>query len=54
METVRRGCLEQRWVDYAINDGKSEGAFSYGTYDSHPFIMMSFRWQPEFNGHAGA
>ena len=39
---LRRGCLEQRWVDYAINDGKSEGAFSYGTYDSHPFIMMSF------------
>lgn len=39
---MRRGCLEQRWVDYAINDGKSEGAFSYGTYDSHPFIMMSF------------
>ncbi len=40
--TLRRGCLEQRWVDYAINDGKSEGAFSYGAYDSHPFIMMSF------------
>ncbi len=40
--TMRRGCLEERWVDYAINDGKSEGAFSYGTYDSHPFIMMSF------------
>ncbi len=42
VRTLRRGCLEQRWVDYAINDGKSEGAFSYGTYDSHPFIMMSF------------
>ena len=42
VDTLRRGCLEQRWVDHAINDGKSEGAFSYGTYDSHPFIMMSF------------
>ncbi|MCY3779695.1 MAG: oligoendopeptidase F [Chloroflexi bacterium] len=42
VNTMRRGCLEQRWVDYAINDGKSEGAFSFGTYDSHPFIMMSF------------
>ncbi len=40
--TMRRGCLEERWVDYAINEGKSEGAFSFGTYDSHPFIMMSF------------
>ena len=42
VKTMRRGCMEERWVDYAINDGKSEGAFSYGTYDSHPFIMMSF------------
>ena len=42
VSTMRRGCLEERWVDYAINDGKSEGAFSYGTYDSYPFIMMSF------------
>ena len=40
--TMKRGCLEKRWVDYAINEGKSEGAFSFGTYDSHPFIMMSF------------
>ena len=40
--TMRRGCLEARWVDYAINEGKSEGAFSFGTYDSMPFIMMSF------------
>ena len=39
---MRRGCLEERWVDYAINEGKSEGAFSFGTYDSYPFIMMSF------------
>ena len=40
--TMQRGCLEERWVDYAINEGKSEGAFSFGTYDSFPFIMMSF------------
>ena len=40
--TMRHGCLEERWVDYAINEGKSEGAFSFGTYDSYPFIMMSF------------
>ncbi len=39
---MKRGCLEERWVDYAINEGKSEGAFSFGTYDSHPFVMMSF------------
>ena len=42
VDVMRRGCLEERWVDYAINEGKSEGAFSFGTYDSMPFIMMSF------------
>ena len=42
VQQLRRGCLEERWVDYAINDGKSEGAFSDGSYDTHPFIMMSF------------
>ena len=42
VQTLRRGCLEERWVDYAINQGKSEGAFSDGAYDTHPFIMMSF------------
>jgi oligoendopeptidase F len=40
--TVRKGCLEQRWVDYAVNKGKRQGAFSYGTYDTFPFVMMSF------------
>lgn len=39
---MRQGCLEERWVDYAINQGKNEGAFSDGSYDTHPFIMMSF------------
>jgi len=42
VNTLLKGCLEERWVDYAINDGKSEGAFSDGSYDTHPFIMMSF------------
>ncbi len=41
-ETVRKGCLEQRWVDVLPNIGKTQGAFSYGTYDTHPFILMSW------------
>jgi oligoendopeptidase F len=40
--TLRRGCLEERWVDVYPNLGKREGAFSYGTPDTHPFIMMSY------------
>ena len=42
VRVMTKGCLEERWVDYAINEGKAEGAFSDGSYDSYPFIMMSF------------
>jgi oligoendopeptidase F len=42
VRTIRRGCLEERWVDYARNKGKSQGAFSYGTYDTAPCIMLSY------------
>ncbi len=39
---LRRGCLDERWVDYAVNKGKSQGAFSSGTYDTPPYILMSW------------
>ena len=39
---LRRGCLQERWVDWAPNKGKQNGAFSYGAPGTHPFIMMSF------------
>ena len=42
VNTLRKGCLEDRWVDYSLNLGKHQGAFSGGTYDTKPFIMMSF------------
>ncbi len=41
-DIVRRGCLVERWVDYAPNKGKQNGAFSFGAPGTHPFIMMSF------------
>ncbi len=39
---LRRGCLEERWVDIYPNKGKRMGAFSSGTAGTHPFIFMSF------------
>jgi oligoendopeptidase F len=39
---MRRGCLEDRWVDIYPNIGKRAGAFSDGTHDTMPFIMMSY------------
>lgn len=42
VNTLRRGCLEQRWVDVYPNQGKTQGAFSSGWQGTHPFIMMSY------------
>jgi oligoendopeptidase F len=42
VDILRRGCLEERWVDYARNRGKREGAFSSGSMGTRPFIMMSY------------
>ncbi|MBK6647605.1 MAG: oligoendopeptidase F [Anaerolineales bacterium] len=42
VDTVRQGCLKDRWVDSAPNAGKMNGAFSYGSPETHPFIMMSY------------
>jgi len=41
-ERLKKGCLEQRWVDVQPTLGKSSGAFSYGSRLTHPFIMMSW------------
>ena len=35
--------LESRWVDVYENEGKRAGAFSSGTYDTQPFIMMNYQ-----------
>jgi oligoendopeptidase F len=42
VSTVRRGCLEERWIDVYPNQGKMGGAFSAGAPGTHPFIVMSF------------
>lgn len=42
VRVLRQGCLQDRWVDRAVNVGKRQGAFSFGTFDTMPFIMMSY------------
>jgi oligoendopeptidase F len=39
---LRKGTLEERWVDRARNRGKRQGAFSSGVYDTNPFILISY------------
>lgn len=42
VSVLKKGCLEDRWVDIYPNQGKSGGAFSYGSPGTHPFILMSY------------
>ena len=40
--TLRRA-RKERWIDCYENVGKSSGAYSWGTYDSHPYVLMSYK-----------
>ncbi len=42
VDVMRRGCTTDRWVDRARNKGKRQGAFSWGSHGTQPFIMMSY------------
>ncbi len=35
--------LDSRWVDVYENRGKQSGAYSGGTYDTQPFILMNYQ-----------
>jgi len=39
---MRRGCLQERWVDYAPSKGKMQGAASSLRIEMPPFIFMGF------------
>ncbi len=42
VETARQG-LASRWVDVYETEGKKSGAYSWGAYTTHPFILMNFQ-----------
>ena len=42
VDTLRKG-LQGRWCDRYPNQGKQSGAFSYGTFDGDPYIMMNYK-----------
>lgn len=41
-QTLRRGLTTDRWCDRYPNLGKQSGAFSSGTYDAPPYILMNY------------
>ena len=42
VRVLRKGALEERWVDVYPNKGKRMGAFSAGVPGTFPFIFMSY------------
>ncbi len=34
--------FESRWVDVYETEGKGSGAFSWGSYTTHPFVLMNY------------
>ena len=42
-ETLARGLGEERWCDRYENKGKRSGAFSSGTYEGLPYILMNYK-----------
>lgn len=42
VSTLKRGLLDERWVDRYESKGKRSGAYSSGCYDSNPFILMNY------------
>ncbi len=46
---LESGLTARRWCDRYPNAGKQSGAFSYGTFDGQPYIMMNY--QPDVLDH---
>ena len=42
LKILKKGLLKQKWVDIYENVGKTSGAYSFGSYDSYPYILMNF------------
>src|SRR5204862_6501325 len=46
---LQRGLTVARWCDRYPNQGKQAGAFSSGSYDGQPYILMNY--QPDVLNH---
>ena len=34
--------IDSRWIDVYENEGKTSGAYSFGCYDSYPYILLNY------------
>lgn len=41
--SILKKAFDERWIDYAENEGKRSGAYSGGSYDTKPYILISWK-----------
>ncbi|WP_346045346.1 oligoendopeptidase F [Paraclostridium tenue] len=41
--SIVKKAFSERWIDVYENEGKQGGAYSWGSYDSSPYILMSYK-----------
>ncbi len=39
--SILRRAKEERWIDVMENTGKTSGAYSWGTYDTNPYVLLN-------------
>lgn len=40
--SVLHTAKQERWIDPFETSGKSSGAYSWGTYDTHPYVLLNY------------
>lgn len=40
---IIKTAFNDNWIDVYENEGKQGGAYSWGSYDSHPYILMNYK-----------
>ncbi|MCM2271254.1 MAG: oligoendopeptidase F [candidate division Zixibacteria bacterium] len=41
-QQVLSGAFDSRWVDVFETEGKGSGAYSWGNYQAHPYVLMNY------------
>ena len=42
-QDILRTARRERWIDVYENEGKSAGAYSWGTYGTHPYVLLNYK-----------
>ncbi|MHB1315082.1 MAG: oligoendopeptidase F [Christensenellales bacterium] len=40
---ILQAAFENRWIDVYENKGKTSGAYSWGAYGTHPYVLLNYR-----------